>query len=570
MGGEVIKPQRPRDAGARDGRRIGQAGAEVKGKGGIRAPCGRLVLTGNAGQEQIAGPGAGRGFGWVLRGDRMAPGMTRVGIVTRTRDRPLFVVRALDSVLAQTHQDWCLVLVNDGGDPAALRAAIAEAGLAARLPPGRMRILDHPQSLGRAAAFNRGLAALDTDFVACLDDDDTWHPEFLAALVALWAQTAPLVPDLGGVAAGVTALREDLVTGADGRQHLVPLGEEGLPRAFQRGDFLLGPIAYAAYRHDLYPVQWLIERQAALAAGGFPEAFEVMEDRAFMLRLLQHRRIAMLDRRLANHHRRARRSEDTGQSAAMNTLDNPSYDWRRFSDLALPGATTPEGGGDLAGLVRAVGASVVRELNDETSALWHKINGEAQALAERMSRVEMRLGLAGAARAAVPETPVWSLWDAVGTVQIGYRLAPGVPFLGRMALSYAGPDEGLLLHADPWRGELVLQVPATGGWCALELALDGLAPPGRGLRCSFAAGLDGGGLIETGLVVRARDRRGRVQTQVTDTHVHALPGLGSTELTRVFTAAQLAPADGHKLTIVLPRQAANLRLRLHDLAVSPD
>lgn len=501
-------------------------------------------------------------------GDVMAD-QASVGIVMRTRDRPLFVTRALAAVLAQTHAAWRVVLVNDGGDAGALRARLTGAGLVRRLGPERLEIVDHPQSLGRAAAFNRGLARLDTDFVACLDDDDTWDPRFLATLTALHARVAPLVPDLGGVAAGVTALREDVVTDADGTETLVPLGEDGLPNAFHRSDFLLGAIAYATYRHDLYPVQWLLDRAKVAALGGFPEDFQVMEDRAFLLKFVQHNRIAMLGDKLAFHHRRARRAEDAGQSAAMNTLDNPSYDWRLYADLALPTLTTPPGGAapDLPGLIRAVGASVVKELNDETSALWHKVNGEAKGLRDRLDALEARLGGAAPPPAldlAADRAP-FALWTAVAGRQLGWRLAPGTPFLDRLEVSIATAGDGLLMHADPDTRAMVLQVPATGAWCALEVSLAGLAPVGRDVVCDAVLSLAGGGLFETALMLAGA--RGRADP--VDAHVHRAPMQGAVRITRRFTGIDLARAPRPKLSIILPRQAANLRLTVHDLVVSP-
>lgn len=495
------------------------------------------------------------------------PGFS-VGVVTRTRDRPLFVGRALRAVLAQTHADWRLVLVNDGGDAGALRAHLAAEGLA--LPPERITILDNPASRGRAAAFNQGLTALDTDFVACLDDDDSWEPDFLEALLALYAENAPLIPDLGGAASGLTAVLEDLVPGPDGPRIQI-LGEDGLPNAFRRSDFLLGAIAYATYRHDLYPVQWLLKRQAVADLGGFPEAFEVMEDRAFLLRFVQHWRIATLDRPLAHHHRRVRRAEDQDRSAEMNTLDNPSYDWRRFSDLALPSLATPPGAeADLPQLLRAVGASVVKELNDETSALWHKINGEAQGLHARLEAIEARVG------AHPPPAPLapprartaWSLWQAVGARPIGYPLGAGTPFLGRLSLSLAGAADGLLLHADPETRTFQIQVPLTGAWCALELSLAGLGRPGQALDCELILGLPGGGLFETALVVAERRLAARPRHELILRHVHAAPESGgSLRLSRRFEAADLARDPQAKFSIVLPREARNLRLRLDDLAV---
>ena len=506
---------------------------------------------------------------------------TSVGIVTRTRDRNVFLTRAVRTVLAQTHAHWHLVLVNDGGDPEALRAALRTNGLIEQFTEGRLTILDNPVSRGRAAAFNQGLAALDTTFVACLDDDDSWEPDFLSALTGFFRDNAALIPDLGGVAAMVTALREDVIDGPDGTQRIVALGEDGLPNSFSRGDFLINPIAYATYRHDLYPVQWILRREAVLATGGFPEDFEVMEDRAFLLRFLQSWRIAVLDRPLAFHHRRVRRGEDGAQSAEMNTLDNPSYDWRRFADLAMPAVTRPEGAEDrdLPRLIRAVGASVVKELNDETSALWHKVNGEAAGLRARIDALEeslsrhARLAPPGSltdAAATLPEGPlVWSLWPAVGSVQQGFSLTPGHRFFERLELSHAGHGAGLLLHAEPDARLLQLQVPQTGDWCAVELVLDGLAIPGRGLTCHIALDLPAGGLFETALVAARRRGTGKIEHEITDTHVHAAATYGAQILSRRIAPEALA-AGVTKLSVILPREATNLTIGLHDVSVSCD
>lgn len=501
----------------------------------------------------------------------------RVGIVIRTRDRAMFVVRALRAVLDQTHTDWHIVLVNDGGDPDALRKRIALDMLAPHLPPARMTVLDNPVSAGRAAAFNMGLAALDTDLVACLDDDDTWAPTFLSELTALYARTLPLVPDLRGVASGVTAIREDVITDAQGGREIITLGEDLLPNAFQRSDFLITPIAYATYRHDLYPVQWLLDRQAAMDLGGFPDTFEVMEDRAFMLKFVQHWRIATLNRPLAFHHRRVRRTEDADRTAEMNTLDNPSYDWREFSDLALPALSTPPDGGpvDLPALLRAVGASVVKELNDETSALWHKINGESAGLRARLDGLEARLV---EHVAAPPPPPVrelakvgWSLWQAVGAHAIGYPVGVGTPFLSRLTISAGvtgAAADGMLLHADPESRNLTVQVPETGTWCALEVSLDGLGEPGRGLVCDLVVSLAQGGLFETALVVNERDGLTRRRHVFLERHVHAVTQGGRVRLTRLFDAGLLARGTQPKLSIVLPRQAQNLRVTLNDLVIA--
>lgn len=508
----------------------------------------------------------------------MSSSAPRVGVVIRTRDRPLFVTRALSSVQAQTFGGWRVVLVNDGGDRAVLEAAIAAGGLAAGFDGGAMTALHLPASVGRSDAFNRGAQALETEFVCCLDDDDTWDPEFLEALLDLYDRTAPMVPDLGGVAALVTAVREDLVEAEDGRQTLVALGEEDLPHAFKRKDFFIDPVAYATYRHDLYPVQWMLRREAVLAAGGFPAGFNVMEDRAFMTRYLQTWRLAILDRKLAFHHRRSRRHGDTAQNVALNTLDNPSYDWRLYSDLAKVPINSPPGeagplplpGARHAELLRAAAATVIKELNDETSALWHKVNGEAAAIRARIDALDARIG-GVTAREAIdtdPDARLWSLWAAVGAQDAGFRLGAGTPFLERFELSMEKDGPGLLMHAAPVQHRMVVQVPRTGDWTALELSLAGLARRGEGLRCEFVVSHPEGYLFETALSLWQRDRLGRRSRLFAEPHVHSCPPGGSLKVARTFSAAQLDRADQPKLSIALPRQALDFRFVCHDLVVS--
>jgi len=491
----------------------------------------------------------------------------RVGVVVRTRDRPLFVTRALRAVLAQTCPAWRLVLVNDGGDAALLEAALAADGLSAAFAGGAMRVLHLPASVGRSEAFNTGVRALDTEFVCCLDDDDTWHPAFLESLLDLHDQTRPLVADLGGVASLVTAVREDLVS-VEGVETLVTLGEDDLPHAFRRTDFFLNPVAYATYRHDLYPVQWMLNRAATLAAGGFPPAFSVMEDRAFLTRFLERWRVAILDRKLAFHHRRARRKGDTSQSVAMNTLDNPSYDWRLFSDLAKVPLNAEDGAE--GPLIRAAAATVIKELNDETSALWHKINGESATLRARIDALDARIGGTTAAPEveAPPDTRAWSLWDVVGEQDAGYVLGAGTPFLDRLSLSMTEGQPGLLMHASPTQRRLAVQVPRTQDWAAVEVSLAGLAMKGQGLRCELIVSHPQGYLFETALSLHLRDRLGRKSHVFEGSHVHSCPPGGSLRVVRDFPAEWLARSDQPRLSIALPRQALDFRFACHDLVIS--
>lgn len=108
-------------------------------------------------------------------------GVPRVGIVVRTKDRPAMLRRALSSIQAQTHGDWETVIVNDGGAPETVDAVLAQTG-AAEDP--RIRVIHHPESLGRWPSANAGVAATTAPYLVLHDDDDRWHPDFLAETTA--------------------------------------------------------------------------------------------------------------------------------------------------------------------------------------------------------------------------------------------------------------------------------------------------------------------------------------------------------------------------------------------------
>ena len=81
---------------------------------------------------------------------------------------------ALGSVLTQTEQDWEMIVVVDGStdETDAVLAGLAE-------PFGeRLRVVRQPNA-GGGAALNRAMQEARGEYVAILDDDDTWRPRKL-------------------------------------------------------------------------------------------------------------------------------------------------------------------------------------------------------------------------------------------------------------------------------------------------------------------------------------------------------------------------------------------------------
>ncbi len=101
--------------------------------------------------------------------------MPRVNIVIPAYNAAEFIADTLRSALAQTTGDFQVTVINDGSrDATAEQAALADA---------RVRVISQ-ENRGMSRSRNRGVAEVDSEFVALLDADDLWHPEKLRLQLA--------------------------------------------------------------------------------------------------------------------------------------------------------------------------------------------------------------------------------------------------------------------------------------------------------------------------------------------------------------------------------------------------
>lgn len=101
-----------------------------------------------------------------------------VSVVIPTKDRAAVVGAAIDSVVSQNYEHWELLIVDDGSNDG------SDAVFAAFTDDPRVRVLHHETARGVAAARNTGLAHATGDYIAYLDSDNTWRPDFLELMVA--------------------------------------------------------------------------------------------------------------------------------------------------------------------------------------------------------------------------------------------------------------------------------------------------------------------------------------------------------------------------------------------------
>jgi GT2 family glycosyltransferase len=101
-----------------------------------------------------------------------------VSVIVPTYNRVARVVRAVESVLAQTYARCHAVVVDDGSTDGTTESLTRRFGA-----NPRVRLLVQ-SNRGPAAARNRALGELDAEYVAFLDSDDVWRPWKLEAQIA--------------------------------------------------------------------------------------------------------------------------------------------------------------------------------------------------------------------------------------------------------------------------------------------------------------------------------------------------------------------------------------------------
>jgi glycosyltransferase involved in cell wall biosynthesis len=103
-----------------------------------------------------------------------------VSLVTPVYETPEPILRAcIDSVLAQSYENWELCLADDGSKAPHLAGLLAEY----TAKDARIRVTRLPANGGIAQATNAAIALAKGEFVAFMDHDDTLAPNALAEMV---------------------------------------------------------------------------------------------------------------------------------------------------------------------------------------------------------------------------------------------------------------------------------------------------------------------------------------------------------------------------------------------------
>jgi glycosyltransferase involved in cell wall biosynthesis len=180
---------------------------------------------------------------------------TLISIIIPTYNRARLLRETVESVFAQTYQDWELLVIDDGSTDGS--RTYLEMLAHPRLRPVLLAHSGNP-----ARVRNAGLRAARGSYVAFLDSDDLWHPEKLA----LQIEDMHAHPECGWSHTGLALVDER-------GQEIPPVGGRRLPAA--RGWILEALITGRAIAATS---AMLVRRQLLQRVGDFDESLPVCED----------------------------------------------------------------------------------------------------------------------------------------------------------------------------------------------------------------------------------------------------------------------------------------------------
>jgi glycosyltransferase involved in cell wall biosynthesis len=237
-----------------------------------------------------------------------------VSIVMPCYNAAPHLARSIGSVIAQTFAKWELVVVDDGSKDDSWAAL---EWLCAADP--RIRAFRQTNA-GAAAARNRALHEARGPFISFLDADDTWHPEFLATMLAtLEGETDQAIAYCGW---------QNLGLGGNRDLPFVPPEYEGRDKT----ESLLG-----GCRWPIHAV--LVPAAVIRGVGGFDESLSSCMDYDLWLRVGCVHRLIRVPRVLAYYH------HHTGEQITKNRARIAINHWRAQQKFlrANPGVTVQLG-----------------------------------------------------------------------------------------------------------------------------------------------------------------------------------------------------------------------------------
>lgn len=190
--------------------------------------------------------------------------MIQFSVIMPLYNKANFVRKSIESILDQTYKDFEIIVVNDGSTDRSL-AVVNE------IRDPRIRIFSKENG-GVSAARNFGLEKAQYDYIAFLDADDLWSPNFLETMEGMIEQ----YPQTGIFATSYTEIDNS------GKKNMysryLPKGETVLVDNYCR-------YIVKGYIYQVLTIALCVKKNLFDITGGFREGVKRGEDTDMWLRL---------------------------------------------------------------------------------------------------------------------------------------------------------------------------------------------------------------------------------------------------------------------------------------------
>lgn len=174
------------------------------------------------------------------------------------------ILDAVRSVFAQHHQDWTLLLVDDGSTDGSV-------GLLRQISDSRVRILSDGRNLGLATRLNQIAATAESPLLARMDADDLMHPARMQRQLAAFDDRSL-----------------DLVFSA-----AVAIDADGEPTGYRRS--LPEPTVLDHFRRSPYIHPTLLGRTTWFRSHPYDATFRRCQDQELWVRTIDDRAVEVID-----------------------------------------------------------------------------------------------------------------------------------------------------------------------------------------------------------------------------------------------------------------------------------
>jgi glycosyltransferase involved in cell wall biosynthesis len=114
------------------------------------------------------------------------PAQVPITVLMPVYNAEKYILEAVNSILNQTYRDFILIIINDGCTDGTM-------GIINSIYDPRIQIINNEENIKLIATLNKGLALVETEFVARMDADDFSFPERLEVQLAFMRAN----PDVG-------------------------------------------------------------------------------------------------------------------------------------------------------------------------------------------------------------------------------------------------------------------------------------------------------------------------------------------------------------------------------------